>query len=330
MAPGVTEQKVEITTVLTDSRVDWGQKALEALYEVEREEPHTSLPPESARVLVRTAVQPISFQKVGEMKRFADGRTESVAVPGPLITWTPPNTTVVRRFSESDPLLRIDRLDVTSERIRNYLAYSAECPVPIVTIVETKEYFRPVRIECDPSRYIPNTPGAMPSDADRQAWQDGLSRGFSRAVELLDRFPPEDPRARAISLLGEAIWTADPEERFFYAWRALEVIATYDLASVRKEVLAGQPDAAAPYFRRKAVAMVNEQSVALDPLEKVVMTVLRCVPDASADRIEEYYGMRNAIAHGSVSTELHLEIVKTSGEISGVAHRLVESFISSD
>jgi len=327
LPPGVQDQTIGIAMVFSDLTRDWGAEALNELQALERAEPHENLEPDHCRVLVRTSMQPVSFQKVAELKRYADGRTERTDAHEALVTWTPPNETFVRRFSEPDGMLRLDRLHTTAQRVRSYLAFCAGFPVPVVAIVASKDFLRAVRLECDPDRYPLARARGLPSDSEMAAWTTALEQAYLRGQSLLNHFPPDEPKGRAISLVGAAIWAEEPEERFFYAWRALEVIATYDLAAVRRNVLAGDLTRASLYFDRKAVPLVSEQNVVIDPLEKVAVSVQSRVPETRMETIERYYALRNAIAHGTVSPEEHLEVLKASVPITALALQTANSCI---
>ncbi len=313
--------------VMSNTTVDCGAKALEVLQQIERAEPHLAFEPNYCRVLVRTAMQPISFQKVGELKVFPDRPIERTDAHDPMVTWDPPNSTFIRRFTEPEPLLRIDRLHTTAERIRNHLAFAAGFPVPVVAIVESKEFLRTLRLESDPTRYaLPSSKG-MPTVEEMAGWSVALRHAYQVGQTLLEEISPNEPKGRALSLLGEAIWAEDAEERFFYAWRSLEVIATYDLAAARQKVLAGDLTGASPYLSRKAIPIVSEQNAVIDPSDKVAVSVYSRVPETPTGTIERYYELRNDIAHGTVSPEAHLEILKAAGAVTALAHRIASSLI---
>ena len=80
---------------------------------------------------------------------------------------------------------------------------------------------------------------APESDEQRHAWDGMFQATYERTAKLLERIPPDSPLGRAVSLVGEAIWTVDPEERFFYAWRAVEVVANFDLSEARRRLQNG-------------------------------------------------------------------------------------------
>jgi hypothetical protein len=92
---GVESAKFDAWATFIDAKTDWNEKAREVLYADEQKSPHTNLSPTSGRVSVRTALQLISFQRVGGVVRYADGRTIHDQNQGGVVTVTPPNDTIV-------------------------------------------------------------------------------------------------------------------------------------------------------------------------------------------------------------------------------------------
>lgn len=313
--PGLQSVKLGVTALMVDSKVDWGQKALDAAYEEQRREP--DLGPNKCRVIVRTALASLSFQKVGEVERFADGRVIENKAQGTLVTYAPPNETFEKRFSEPDRTVLVDRLLSAAERVRNYLAFCAKMPLSSVGVITGPSFLAPIRMECPPERYAP--PGPPESEEQRTTWDGMFHATYERTDRLLKEIPPESPLGRAISLVGEAIWTVDPEERFFYAWRALEVVANFDLSEARRRLHSGDEAYATGYLRRGIPRLLGSSELRLDALLKVQASMETRKPDLSSDKVADYYELRNAIAHGDVSAEQHAAITKATGEITSLA-----------
>jgi hypothetical protein len=313
--PGLQSVKLGVTALMADSKVDWGQKALDVAYAEQRRDQDAA--PNKCRVIIRTALAPLSFQKVGEVERFADGRVVENKVPGALVTYEPPQGAFGKRFTEPDRTVLVDRLLSTAERVRNYLAFCARMPLSSAGVVSGSGFLAPVRMECPPERYAP--PGPPESDEQRHAWDGMFQATYERTAKLLERIPPDSPLGRAVSLVGEAIWTVDPEERFFYAWRAVEVVANFDLSEVRRRLQNGDEAYAVGYLRRGVPRLLVSNELRLDALLKVQASMAVRKPDLAPETVVVYYELRNAVAHGDVSAEQHAAITKASGEITSLA-----------
>lgn len=326
LPPGVVSQRLHMTAVYGDKR-DWMQGAFDALNAIQGREPHNQLPVSSCRVIAQTAVAPVSFRKVATWERDGSGARQSGIPDAPVITLTPPNASFVKRFSEPDPLLRVDRLFSTAERIRNLVSFSVGMAVPIAVLLSSREFLQYLRMDAPPITGAPReaVEGSQPV-AD--IWYDTFRRGYAEAQRTLEVFPPESPASRTLSLVGESMWTPDPEERFFYCWRALEVIGSLDLDLARKRAQKGDTSAAEPYLRSVSKALLNAQFARIDTPTRVDIAVRSRVKDVPMGIVERLYGLRNAIAHGTVSKEDHLEILKAGPKIFGLAMTAARTLVA--
>ncbi|MGH9920199.1 MAG: hypothetical protein ACRD6W_15200, partial [Nitrososphaerales archaeon] len=109
------------------------------------------------------------------------------------------------------------------------------------------------------------------------------------------------------------------EERFFYGWRSLEVIANDDLRYARAALDAGDSAPARTYLDPPLKAWLARERITLEAESIVKVSVQRRLPDADLVRIVKYYELRNAIAHGDVDREAHREIVREANGIVGMA-----------
>jgi hypothetical protein len=323
---GVESMRARLTAMYSDTTRDSLKDSLNIILKRAGQEAPELLSPNKCWVIVRTALAHLAFQEIDEIERFADGRSANRGTPSAVIKVEPHDATFERRFSEPDATLRLDRALTTTERIRNCLAFSAGVPLPVVSVLKSANFLLPVTMDCPAERYAP----AEPKDLQtlQPSWHDALDAAYAFTQRLMDGFPPEDPVARAVSLVGEAIWTSDFEERFFYAWRALEVVGNFDLKEVRRRVEQGDVDAAMPYLRRNVLALLDLKEVRVDPLQKVAFSISTRAGDVSPNPAEEYYDLRNAIAHGDVSGDQHAKILRASPEITRLAHRLVSQLVN--
>jgi len=321
---GVESVKVALSAVLTDSTVDWGKRGLDEIYEACGPEPAKGLAEGACKVLVRSVVQPVTFRKVGEIEHFRDGPDTPVSGKEEDFKVSPPNGSFIRRFSEPDRALRIDRLFSTAERIRNYLAYASALALPVVGILVSRDFLYPVRMESSPSQYMPNV--GVPFSTERtQEWYKVFEEAYARTQLLLDTLSPSEPSGRAVSLVGESIWTADVEERFFYAWRALEVIASSDLSRARGELSAGNPKPLEPYLERASAALSQGHEFRIDPQVRVEVSVTSRLSAGDAKIVPKLYELRNAIAHGEVTPAQHLEVLNLNLPIVRLARTIAET-----
>jgi hypothetical protein len=322
MPPGVERVGARVTMAFSDEKVDWLRRALNEVLLRARIPPPTELSPSKCRVILRTALVKMGFTAV-QMDHFADGRNENREVLNEPLLIDPHDAEFERTFSEGDQLVRVDRGMMTAERVRNYLAYTAGMPLPLVGAIVSKEFLLPFQMGCPPQRYGPE----LTSDLStlKTQWYLKLDSAFDRTRKLMDTLAPEEPLARAVSLVGESIWAPDVEERFFYAWRALEVIGNADLRAARRSLAQGNPAPAQPYLALNVDALLEKGQVRLDPSQLVEVSVSTRAPDLRPNPVGEFYNLRNAIAHGDVPQEKHFSIAKRSTEIVGLAYRLVES-----
>jgi hypothetical protein len=325
MPPGVERVGARVVTCFVDEKVNWADRAMNEVLTLARSPPPAAMAPGKCRVLLRTAFVKMGFKAV-QMDHYADGRNENREILEEPLFVDPHDAVFERLFSEEDPLLRVDRAMMIAEHVRNYLAYSSGMPLPLVGACVSREFLLPFQMDCPPQRYGPEL---TPDLSDlRQSWYRKLDLAYERTRRLIDLRAPDEPLARAISLVGEAIWTPDAEERFFYAWRALEVIGNADLRAARRSYTDGKPGPAQPYLARNADALLEKGQVKLDPLQLVEVSIAVRAPDLSPNPAGDYYDLRNAIAHGDVPLDKHLAIVKRSGEIVALAYRLTESTLS--
>ncbi len=127
--------------------------------------------------------------------------------------------------------------------------------------------------------------------------------------------------------MGEGLCAGDPEERFFYCWRALEVLGHWELSNARKRVKAGGASAGIEYFERVSEPLMNGQYARIDGKRLVEVLLQRRNLKAEPLPVSKLYELRDAIAHGDVAPEQQLEILNATPEIVGLAHSATSSTI---
>lgn len=316
-------RKIIATAVYRKSDDDAESLAQTELYKQENADPSGRFKPGHYRVLVRTAFPTISLQDIGgRIERLPEGSVEEYP-PGPEVPLRPPVGEFTKRFSAATDESGADLLFSTARRIRDYLTFTTARVVPLVALMGGKDrvgkaILYPIKFSSEGERSIP-PPGLHRTEGGLQRWYDYMASCYVVVRRLLDELAPESPISRAVRLTGEAIWTPDHEERFFYGWRALEVIANDDLRSVRAGVEGGNLDPARPYIEPRLKAWIARERIALDTASMIGVSVRARLPDADLARIPRYLDLRNAIAHGDVTPEQHRDIVNEANGIVGMA-----------
>ncbi|MCI4372585.1 MAG: hypothetical protein L3K02_02940 [Thermoplasmata archaeon] len=318
---GVDSQNVTLRAVLSEDKDHTGA-VLRELRAAQGKDPKAGLGPQDCRVVARTAVAPVTFRVVGGFVRTAKG-TEQLSPEGqPVVKLTPPNDEVEVRFSESDPELQIARLFKTAERIRNFLAFCVGQPVPLAVLLASGRFLNYVRLDASPILSAPQD--AVQGDAPAaERWYASFRVQYQTARQLLTEARPPEPIGRALSLVGEGLSATDPEERFFYCWRALEVIGHWDLSMARTQFKDKGSSVASEYFEAVSEPLLNSQYARLDAPRLVEISVRQRGLAPSPLTIAHLYQLRSAIAHGDVTPEETLEIMRGSQEIFDLAHASV-------
>jgi hypothetical protein len=131
------------------------------------------------------------------------------------------------------------------------------------------------------------------------------------------------------ALVGEGICAPDPEERFFYWWRALGVLGHWDLSVARTLVENSGVAASGEYFEAVSEPILNGQYARLNAQRLVEISVRQrgLVPNPLP--VARLFRLRTAIAHGEVTAEETLEIMRGSQEIFELAHAAVAMTLDS-
>jgi hypothetical protein len=318
---GVGSQNVTFRAVFHEE-ADRTGIVLKELQKAQGKDPKAGLGPNACRVVARTALGPVSFQVVGGFTRTAGG-TKLVSPKGqPVVTLTPPNTEIELRFTEPDPELQVARLFTTAERIRNFLAFCVGQPMPIAVLLSSGRFLSYIRLDAPPLGSAPKE--AVEGDAPAaERWYAALRAQYQTAKLLLTDGRPPEPLSRAVSLVGDGVCAPDLEERFFYCWRALEVVGHWDLSVARKRAKDGGESAGIEYFEAVTEPLLNGQYARLDAQRLVEASLRKRNLVATPFSTGRLYQLRTAVAHGEVTLEESLEIARASQEIYDLAHASV-------
>lgn len=305
----VTINRIRVASISVHRGVDWLQEPLNRLRDLAaREEPGTLA---SGRFSAWgcTALPELTMQDVGGWEQDSEGKRVALTPGGPVEV-RPPQGDFRVRFTDPSEVVGRDRLMLAAERMRNYLAFVAQKPLSVVALIRSEKLLMPVRYESDPNLSAP------PNDLHRspellQRWYAYLTGCYATTQRMLDNLPPESPVGRAVSLAGEAIWSADREERFFYAWRALEVVANEDLSRARGAYDKGDRSASSPYIDPHLRAYLDKQQVRLEADILVRQSIASRLKQANLEMMPQFYELRNAIAHGMITRRQHAAVVET-------------------
>jgi len=220
----------------------------------------------------------------------------------------------------------MDRMFSTAERNRNLVTFTVGHAIPMAIQLASQDFLHSIRMEAQPAVDPPRA--AIEGDLKAaEEWYTRFRRGYAEAQLCLDRLNPWGAESRSMSLVGEAMWTSDVEERFFYSWRALEVIGNLDLQIARRKLSAGELEPSELYLRAAAETLLAGQTAKIDTPARVQIAIAKRFPEVEKSRVEYYYDLRNAIAHGDVSAEQHLEILKSGPEIHKLAFEAAKRLV---
>ena len=294
----------------------------------------SKIPPNQCWVVCRSMLAPIYVSSPVTQTVTLTDKPQVISFPiSPETTpiaqvLQPPNGTVIYGFEEEDERRQIHGMFLGAKRVRNCLAFLAEVPVPI------RYAFASQRILWRESynvemvmRYHPEI--RAPSDEGGREWFAHLEKAFGRAEDLLRRIPPMSPLGRAVSLVGDAIWSSDVEESFLYAWRAVDVVAKEDFSAVRR--LEGEA---------RALSLAKYQALGPDEVvpeehwrgpsvsTRIRVTVADRVQGVADERVREFNRLRGAVAHDTVDVDQFRRVLDCRWEAVHIARKVVESAIS--
>ncbi len=239
----------------------------------------------------------------------------------------PPNGIVVYRFEEPDRQRMIYAMWLGAKRIRNCLSFLSGVPVPIRHAFVAKDLLMWETYDVEHiERYHP-----LPiheNEATARQWFDRLEASYPKAERLLRDLPPMSPRGRAVSLVGDSIWTWDMEESFLYAWRAIDVVAKLDYDGARRQPVGPLREAAlAPYGPSAGETDASDCGGRVSISKKIRVTVATRAPDFPQEKTRRYNTLRGTVAHDTVDVDQLREIASARWEAQALARHIVISAI---
>jgi hypothetical protein len=132
---------------------------------------------------------------------------------------------VAREFRRKGLRDQLQVAEREAARFRNAFAFLGAERVPCIAALVVPGQLRLFR-------YF-ERPDILDGSMQRDDWFQFQEFLLSSWKKLVDRLSPSGRIWRAVSLVGAAHWTSeDPETQWLYAWRAIELVAADDLASV--------------------------------------------------------------------------------------------------
>lgn len=251
--------------------------------------------------------------KPQSVKFTVDARTTPIAR-----VLQPPNGTIKFHFQESDASLAFWKLNMGAKRIRNYLAFLAEIPIPLRHLILSKLLMYPFSHDQDLTRYHPEIRAAIQDPSRIGPWFKHVETAIAATSGLLARLPPDSPMGRAVSLAGGAVWADDPEDGFLSAWRAVDVVAKLDFAK-----------SALPSNRHQVVTPAASPS-GWTEAKKIRESLTRRVPGIDSNLISDFNKLRGKIAHDTVSAEDYRHLYQVRWAAFNIASDSVRSRLEDD
>lgn len=235
------------------------------------------------------------------------------------------NSTVEFRFKQ-DTIHSVGLFYSMVRHARNFLAFSAECPVPFAYIVLsgggglfTSDYMAPFpSFETYPLRYHPV---GWP-DERAHAFYAKVEGSFGEAKELFERYLPDGRSSvgDAISLAGRATWSDEPDDQFFSAVKAIDIVANIDWR------IALQSGDFAEYEKAMGQTIDISNPKTYPSLGvRMKITLKRRGKFEDVARVSTYNRLRGALAHGSLSLERMEEVLNERPTILGLTRVVVRS-----
>lgn len=224
----------------------------------------------------------------------------------------PPNGTVKFRFLEVDPHLAFWKLMMAAKRLRNTLAFIAEVAIPLRHVVLSKSLMWRFNHDIELQRYHPEVGTAIHDPKRLEDWYGHIGLSFNETTQLLSQLTPDSPLARAVSLVGGAVWADDPEDGFLSAWRAVDVVAKLDYSELRESV--GEPSTES-----------ETEEVPWSDSKKIRESLVRRVPGIDLGQVGRFNELRGRIAHDTVTADLYRGLYEQRWVAFDIASRSVRS-----
>jgi hypothetical protein len=150
---------------------------------------------------------------------------------------------------------------------------------------------------------VPGIKARLMDPDEATSFAETLPRRLREVDSLLASVPESGSLDRMAYHMGQAIWTADPVDRFFHAWRVVEVVSEFDFGRARDADAAGNPVPADDYLRAVRAPLLQSGQARIGVRLRIERTLKSRLDLELGNELKLLLGCRDRIAHGSVRTE---------------------------
>ncbi len=216
-----------------------------------------------------------------------------------------------------------------TNRMRNYLAYFCQSPVPIAFRLLGKSLVVPKAADLDPLGQVPAS--LMEDYLLEKTTDEEMARKlevmYDRTQRFLATVKPDSFIDRAIINAGDAFWARDPMDGFLQCWKAIEAVADMDFHSARTDYEATLVHEMTGYLEPADLERLKVRVGSVSKAARIKAAVSKRAPKYHSV-IDDLERLRNAIAHGEVTPEKFKRIVTRRSETAAVARALIESSLA--
>jgi hypothetical protein len=215
----------------------------------------------------------------------------------------------------------------TTTRIRTYVAYFCQSPIPMSFRLLGKSLVVPQSAGKDP---IKDVPGSLMSDfiTRRVPYEElgkKLERMYDRAERYLNDIGTDSLLDRGIIQAGDAYWARDPADQFLQSWKGIEAIGDMDFHEARVAHERDLTKTMADYVEPSEIERKKIKSGSVPKLNRIKATVKRRIPDTPEKLVDGLASLRNAIAHGEVTGEKFRVILEKRDDVMRLSRGVIES-----
>lgn len=215
----------------------------------------------------------------------------------------------------------------TTTRIRTYVAYFCQSPIPMSFRLLGKTLVVPK----SPGRdLMMDVPGSLMGDfiSGRATYEEmgkKLEQMYDRAERYLTEIGTDSLLDRAIIQAGDAYWARDPADQFLQSWKGIEAIGDMDFHEARVAHERNLTKRMADYVEPSEIERKKIKPGSVPKLNRIKATIKRRVPDTPEKLIDGIASLRNAIAHGEVTGEKFRAILEKRDEVMRLSKGVIES-----
>src|SRR6266540_1202540 len=213
-----------------------------------------------------------------------------------------------------------------TNRIRNYVAYFCRSPIPVGFRLLGRSLVVPKAADFSS---ILEVPASLIEDylfdrATDEEMSRKLGAMYDETQHFLSVVKTDTFLDRSIVNAGDAYWARNPMDGFLQSWKAVEAIADMDFLSARTVYEATLVERMSRYLEPKELERIKVKAGSVPKPARIEAAVGQRAPQHVAI-IQDLQRLRNAIAHGEVTSEKFGTILTRRNEIASVARALIQS-----